>query len=61
MTKEQHRERHILLHSSLDELLADFITHTGSLPSKTAIIDLMIWSHKQTLEDGPDHNIVIGS
>jgi hypothetical protein len=45
-----HKQRHIDLHRSLDELIADFITHTGLLPSKTLLIDLMSWSKFQTVE-----------
>lgn len=33
MTKEEHIECHKKLHKSLDELLADFILHTGGMPS----------------------------
>jgi len=49
MTKEEHIERHKLLHQCLDELVADFITHTGVLPSKTSVMELMTWSHEQTI------------
>jgi len=49
MTKEQHIRRHQDLHRSLDELLADFITHTEKLPSKTYITELLRWSHQQTI------------
>ena len=47
--KEEHIERHIQLHKSLDELIADFIGHTGKLPSKTTILELMQWSFEQTI------------
>lgn len=50
MTSEQHKERHIKLHQMLDELAADFIQHTGQLPSQTSILELMEWSHRQALE-----------
>ena len=50
MLKKLHIQRHIELHKNLDELVADFITHTKNLPSKTTIIELMKWSHSQTLE-----------
>lgn len=52
-TKEAHRQRHIKLHHSLDELLADWIDHTGALPSKSTVLDLVEWSHRQT-EDPED-------
>ena len=50
MTPEEHKQRHIELHTALDELIADFITHTNKLPSKSSIMELMEWSHQQTLE-----------
>ena len=49
MDFDEHRERHIVLHASLDELVADFISHTEALPSETAIADLIKWSYEQTL------------
>lgn len=49
MNLGQHRERHIELHKALDELVADFINHTGKLPSKTTLFELMEWSHQQTI------------
>lgn len=47
MTPEEHKERHEILHGYLDELVADFIGHTGGLPSRTNLMDLMEWSAKQ--------------
>jgi len=47
LINEQHRERHIFLHKMLDELLADFIEHTGKHPSKTTLYELMEWSNEQ--------------
>ena len=49
MTKAEHKKRHIMLHNKLDELLADFIRHTKAPVSNRRIIDLMHWSHQQTL------------
>ncbi len=46
---ERHTQRHIILHKRLDELVADFIKHTGGLPSKTTLLEFMEWSHKETL------------
>ena len=46
----KHRKRHILLHKYLDELVADFITHTDKLPSETTLMALMEWSYQQTKE-----------
>lgn len=44
----KHKQRHIELHRYLDELSADFIGHTGKLPSKTTIMEFMEWSFEQT-------------
>lgn len=49
MIDEKHRLRHEALHKNFDELIADFIGHTGKLPSKTTAMELMDWSHKQTI------------
>ena len=49
ITLEQHKERHVFLHNCLDELLADFITHTEHRPSETTILKLLEWSHQQTI------------
>lgn len=49
MTKEGHKQRHVELHQSLDELLADFIGHTGRLPSETPLSDFVLWSYEQTV------------
>ena len=44
----EHKRLHIKLHQSLDELVADFITHTGNRPSNATILDLIRWSADQT-------------
>jgi hypothetical protein len=55
MTPEQHKARHVQLHRALDELLADFILHNpGKYPSKMPVLDLMRWSHAQTLKPTED-------
>lgn len=46
----QHRARHVMLHKMLDELLADWITHTNKLPSQSTCMELMEWSYAQTIE-----------
>lgn len=54
MSDEEHRSRHEMLHKMLDELVADFIVHTGSYPSKTPILELMQWSAAQAKSPTPD-------
>lgn len=49
-TPEEHKTRHIELHKALDELLADFVGHTSSLPSETSLTEFLKWSHQQTLD-----------
>ena len=44
-----NKKRHKLLHAHLDELLADFITDTGKLTSKTTVTELIEWSYVQTV------------
>jgi hypothetical protein len=46
--KDKHISRHKELHKMLDELVADFIDLTDKMPSKTTVMELMQWSHKQT-------------
>jgi len=48
MTDSGHKKRHIELHNALDELVADFISSTKGLPSKTTVMELMQWSFEQT-------------
>lgn len=50
---EKHRQRHIELHRELDELVADWIQHTGRLPSRTTVMELIKWSHQQTIRACP--------
>lgn len=44
-----HRERHVLLHRMLDELMADYISKTGRRLGNSTLLDLMDWSHSQTI------------
>ncbi len=46
MTPEE--QKHIELHKALDELLADFITHTNEPVLDRPITDLVEWSYEQT-------------
>lgn len=49
MNQKQHKARHLKLHRSFDELMADYILHNReALPSKTTLMDLAKWSHEQT-------------
>lgn len=50
MTEAEHRERHLQLQRALDELIADFIDKTGKIPSLSTVMELMEWSHQQTIE-----------
>jgi hypothetical protein len=47
LTKREHWERHMLLHTHLDELSADWIRATGNLPSEHTVMELMHWSFEQ--------------
>lgn len=51
MTQHEHKERHRLLHSCLDELVADFMLLTEKLPTYTTVADLLKWSNSQ--QDSP--------
>ena len=53
MAFEEHRIRHIKLHEALNELVADWIGHTTSMPSTGTVMDLMKWSHEQTINPTP--------
>ena len=44
-----HQERHEELHSSLDELLADYIRHHDHSAMDIPVNELIQWSHEQTL------------
>ena len=55
MNKELHRKRHVRLHYCLDELVADWVTHTDGLPSKNTVLDLIKWSHVQTEDPTGPH------
>jgi len=48
MDKEKHKQIHIELHKRLDELLADYISHTEKLLSKSTLLEVMKWSFQQT-------------
>ena len=50
MDKEEHKKHHIELHQALDLLAADMMLHTNRLLSETTILELMEWSHEQTIK-----------
>ncbi len=56
MDTKEHRARHVLLHQMLDELLADYITHSNRLLSETSVMELMQWSYSQTVNPTPNPN-----
>lgn len=60
MDIEEHKERHRMLHKYFDELLADWITHTGKRPSGATVLELMEWSAEQKenpeVKEGWDKN-----
>lgn len=47
LTEDEHKARHADLHRNLDELVADWIRHTGGMPSRSSVMELMVWSSKQ--------------
>jgi len=58
LSREEHIARHKELHRYLDELVADWITHTGKLPSTSSVFELMMWSSSQIdnpTEKGQEH------
>ena len=50
MTHEQHRARHVELHKMVDELVADWISHTRGRPSQSTVLELLEWSAAQAVE-----------
>jgi len=48
MTRKQHIARHKKLHKCLDELLADWLSHTGKFLTKTTVMEFLQWSFRQT-------------
>ena len=53
MDEATHKAKHKELHKALDELVTDYLQNTGGRTSQRSVIDLIEWSHKQTLK--PDH------
>ena len=50
LTEEQHMDRHVELHRSLDELIADFFDHNHDKGLTATLHELMKWSCKQTTD-----------
>lgn len=50
MTPEEHKQRHIQLHSACDELFADYIKHHPEriFVTQLTIYELLLWSSDQT-------------
>jgi hypothetical protein len=53
MTELEHRERHKMLHRNMDELVADYLMVACPQPSvrgpaTITLMELMVWSHRQT-------------
>lgn len=59
MTKQEHIEHHKKLHTSLDELVADAIQegNDGFSPSRMTVMELITWSHQQTIEPSDKHGV----
>ncbi len=49
MTKAEHIQIHKDLHKHFDRLLADWISETGNMLSDHSIMELVEWSHQQTI------------
>ena len=49
----EHWDSHIKLHTSLDMLVAHWITSTGKRPSQATVLELLQWSGQQSRQ--PDH------
>ena len=58
METEEHKQRHVELHESLDELFADYITHHPEQRDflNMPVRQLIEWSVSQTTHPTPDDN-----
>lgn len=56
ISPEKHQERHLELHKMLDELAADFISHTNKFPGSTTLMEFMKWSYQQTINPTEKEN-----
>ena len=50
LSPSDHKDQHVKLHEALDELVADYIDHTGNVPSKTTVWELIEWSAQQCVD-----------
>jgi hypothetical protein len=48
-----HLQRHMELHRALDELVADYVRHTRRSLSGSTVMDLLLWSARQTDDPTP--------
>ena len=50
MTTNEHIKKHKELHRALDELIADYILTTKKGLQNTNLLQLIEWSHEQTIK-----------
>ena len=48
ISREEHIARYGEFHKCLDELLADFFTHTERWAGETTLLEFIEWSYTQT-------------
>jgi len=48
--EEQLRQYHLAAHQALDQLVARWAFCTGRLFSQATIMELIMWSHQQTIQ-----------
>jgi len=47
-TPDKHRQRHVLLHSMLEELMTDYLWQHKDMPlNQISMLDLYLWSRDQ--------------
>ena len=56
MNIDEHLKIHVDLHKKLDEIVSDFIQHTGNTLSNTSIMELIQWSYSQTKPETIKHD-----
>ena len=58
LTVEEHKQQHVKLRESLDELVADFLIHARRLPSSSTVMELMQWAAGQCVDPAPEEEKV---